>query len=107
MYEEMDCISLLYTVCGFWGKKWPSAANVESGKTLEPQGEAKRALPGKTPFLNYETVALPLSYIGADRQSERYRRMKSSGKQIPDSKFPASESTALLTSVRGEKCVSK
>jgi len=51
---KTDCISLLYTVCGFWGKNRPSAANVESRQMLEPQGEAKRAPPGKTPFLNYE-----------------------------------------------------
>src|SRR2546428_12434110 len=59
-----DCISLLYTVWGFWGKNRPSAAKAKSRKMLEPQGEAKRAPPGKTPVVNYETVALPLSYIG-------------------------------------------
>jgi len=61
---ETDCISLLYMVWGFGGKNRPRAANAKSRKILEPQGEAKRAPPGKTPFLNYKTVALPLSYAG-------------------------------------------
>src|SRR6266516_3589162 len=59
-----DCISVLYTVCGFWGKNRRSAANAELRKTLKSQGESARAQPGKTPFLIYKTVALPLSYIG-------------------------------------------
>src|SRR6266536_5960185 len=66
-----DCISLLYTVCGFWGKNRPSAANAELQKTLKSQGESTRAQPGQTPFLNYETVALPLSYIGVQRGVQR------------------------------------
>src|SRR5205807_9861457 len=62
---ETGCISLLYMVWGFWGKNRPSAANGELRKTLKPQGQSKRAPPGQTPFLNYKTVALPLSYAGA------------------------------------------
>ena len=56
-----DCISLLYTVCVFWGKKWPSAANAKSRKTLQPQGQSKRAPAGQTPFLNYKTAAATLT----------------------------------------------
>src|SRR5438477_10758050 len=56
-----DCISLLYTVCDFWGKNRPSEAYPELQKTLKSQGESNRAQPGKTPFLIYKTVALPLS----------------------------------------------
>src|SRR6266542_1694707 len=66
-----DCISLLYTVCGFCGKNRPSAANAKSRKTLQPQWESNEAQRGKTPFLNYETVALPLSYIGVQRGVQR------------------------------------
>ncbi|PYJ55636.1 MAG: hypothetical protein DME24_24490 [Verrucomicrobia bacterium] len=59
--RNSDCISLLYMVCVFWGKNRPSAANAELRKTLQPQGESKRAPPGKTPFLNYKTAAATLT----------------------------------------------
>jgi hypothetical protein len=59
-----DCISLLYTVWGFWSKNPPNAANAKLLKTLKTQGESTRVKAGLPPFLNYETVALPLSYIG-------------------------------------------
>jgi len=57
----IHCIRVLYTVCGFWSKNRPSEAYPELQKTLKPQGESTRAQPGKTPFLIYKTVALPLS----------------------------------------------
>src|SRR5438105_3499959 len=74
-------IQIVYRFCirfAFFGAKTgPSAANAELRKTLQPQGQANRAQRGKTPFLNYKTVALPLSYAGAPKRVNPLSRQSS------------------------------
>jgi len=67
-----NCISLLYTVCGFCIQSGANAAKAEIKKVLCSQAKARGSKPKQFSILNYETVALPLSYIGLPVGTRRF-----------------------------------